>query len=370
MFFLLVLSNFILNFARNKLLLPMKQCQICSVCYKMIIFIVFLVFAFSVQNQAQVLSREANSYLAGDWLDKIHVSFHEDKVGSKYIWTIVPLDNPKSFVDRYVEVGDSLLYLHQGIRTYFSLTDNEIYLLGYETNQYRVHYFYPEVYLNFSFMPESVIEGNFEGIGIYCDKLPFKLIGHYKTSVEKQGCIITESGDTIHQVMLIHTRKTNRMLSLEGNKCLSPFIEDEFRWYASGIRYPVMYCNVLSLNERVEPLSGIVEYYPQQVQELSNGVSKNVRNSDPISNQIDGKFSYNACLIGSSIQIKCNLRRKTSLTVLLTDTKGCLYKTITQNNLFGEGYEFKLDCSTLPYGQYVLYMVTNEQTFTKNFFIK
>lgn len=112
----------------------MKQCQICSVCYKMIIFIVFLVFAFSVQNQAQVLSRESNSYLAGDWLDKIHVSFHEDKVGSKYIWTIVPLDNPKSFVDRYVEVGDSLLYLHQGIRTYFSLTDNEIYLLGYETN--------------------------------------------------------------------------------------------------------------------------------------------------------------------------------------------------------------------------------------------
>lgn len=40
------------------------------------------------QVNGQSLSLLANSYRDGDWLDKVQVSFNEQVVGEKYVWTI------------------------------------------------------------------------------------------------------------------------------------------------------------------------------------------------------------------------------------------------------------------------------------------
>lgn len=342
---------------------------------KRFLLLISLVLILFVKSQAQVLNQESHSYLAGDWLDKAQVSFREDEVGSIYIWTIEPLDDSKSFSDRYIEEGDSLLYLHQGTRTYFSQKAQDIYLTGYETNQYKVHYSVPEVYLRFPFMQGCILEGDYEGTGMYCDKMAFIQKGHYVTNVEKQGCIVTESGDTIRQVMLLHTHKNHQLFSLDDNKCLTTFYEDEFRWYASGCRYPVMYRKDLSLKgdaESVKSVSGTAEFYPQQVQydvQVGGNILKD-GTGNPKSMSSPTKFKYDASLVGSTIHVKYGLRQASTLQLLLTDVKGCLYKTMVQDNLPGEDYTVEIDCSGFPHGQYILFIYADGQTFTDNFLIK
>ena len=350
----------------------MRRKQISCNYNKRLLLLISLVLIFWGESQAQVLIRESNSYLAGDWLDKVQVSFREDKVGSIYIWTIESLDDSKSFSDKYIEEGDSLLYLHQGTRTYFSQEAQDIYLTGCETNQYKVHYSVPEVYLRFPFMQGSILEGDYEGTGMYCDKLPFRQKGHYVTNIEKQGYIVTESGDTIRQVMLLHSHKDNQLFSLDDNTSLTTFCEDEFRWYAYGCRYPVMYRKNLSLKGYTESVSGTAEFYPQQVQsdaQASRGILED-GTGNPKSMSSPANFRYDASLVGSTIHVRYGLKQTSTLKILLTDVKGCLYKTMVQNNQPGEDYTVEIDCSGYPHGQYILNINVDGQTFTDKFLIK
>ena len=341
-------------------------------CNKGIPLLVFLLLVFCGKSQAQVLSYDSNSFLLGDWLDKTQVLLHEERDGSKYTWTIVSLDDSKNFVDRYVEDGDSLINICHGVRTYFSQSAQAIHVLGYEANQYKIHYSKPEIYLYFPFTHESVVEGDFEGSGIYCDRLPFMQKGHYVTSVEKQGRIVNELGDTIRHVMLLHTHKYNRLLSLDGEKCLSAFGEDEYRWYAPGCRYPVMYRKILSSTDASEDLDGMAEYLPMQVWTNVKTGERLLETEDvgPVGSQSPVNFSYEASMVGSSIVVKYGLSQESHFKAILTDSKGCLYQSLVQSNPSGEGYTFKMNCAGFPYGQYVLYIYVDGQTFTKNFLIK
>lgn len=353
----------------------MRRKQISCNYNKRLLLLISLVLIFWGESQAQVLIRESNSYLSDDWLDKVQVSFREDKVGSIYIWTIESLDDSKSFSDKYIEEGDSLLYLHQGTRTYFSQKAQDVYLTGCETNQYKVHYSVPEVYLRFPFMQGSILEGDFEGMGMYCDKLAFIQKGHYLTNAEKEGCIVTESGDTILQVMLLHTHKNHQLFALNDNKCLTTFCEDEFRWYTSGCRYPVMYRKDLSLKgdaESVKSVSGTADFYPQQVQydvQVGGEILKD-GTGNPKSMSSPANFRYDASLVGSTIHVRYGLKQTSTLKILLTDVKGCLYKTMVQNNQPGEDYTVEIDCSGYPHGQYILNINVDGQTFTDKFLIK
>lgn len=336
----------------------------------------FLLTIFTIigtcQFQAQVITKAGNSFVIVDWLDKVVVSFHEDQVGKMYVWSTERVPHLKNLRDKFVLENDTLCCVQQGVRTYFVQDNLEIKLIGYESNQYKVHYSIPETYLQFPMFCGSVFEGEFKGVGSYCDKMQFTYMGHFKTNLEKYGCIVQESGDTIHNVRMIHTIRKNQLVTNEKQDSSSYFYEEESRWYADGFRYPVMVSRTISAKELPQKLAGQAYLYIFQEYEKASAYGSLLKETDIVQKAKTIKmqdFCYEAKLDGSTINVAYKLNRKATLYALLTDSKGCLYKTVTQPSPPGETCSFKMDCSMLPRGQYVLFLNVNNNRTSKNFFI-
>lgn len=71
------------------------------------------------QVNGQSLSLLANSYRDGDWLDKVQVSFNEQVVGEKYVWTIAKVKDKSLPPDSYRILNDTVCCTRRGVRTYF-----------------------------------------------------------------------------------------------------------------------------------------------------------------------------------------------------------------------------------------------------------
>ena len=332
-------------------------------------------FSFSGTNtQAQILTRELNAYIAGDWLDKNLASFQERANGDNYIWTVKSISKKDTQCEKYEAQNDTVCFKQQGKITYFLQDNQSIKILGYESCLYKIQYSNPEVYLSFPMMEGDSIEGDFSGEGTYCDKMQIAHSGHYRTTLEKTGNILLEPGDTIRHVHLVHTKRKNFVSLSDSLRLPSVFYDDILRWYADGYRYPVMFCRVVSTKPTDDILEGKAYLYPLQNPENINGIdsyANTLNSADSKSGRArQPMYNYDAKLVGKIISVKYSLAQQATLKALLTDSKGCLYQTVVQSNKPGEDYSFHMNCSALPHGQYVLYINVNNQTQSQNFFIK
>lgn len=334
-----------------------------------------MLLGLSVANaQAQILTRASNGYVAGDWLDKALVYFQEKADGENYIWTVEsPLGN-NAQCEKYEVLNDTIFYRQQGKITRFAQDNQSVKILGYESNLYKIQYDIPEVHLCFPMLESDSIEGDFSGKGTYCDKMQIAHSGHYKTSLEKTGNIVLESGDTIYHVHLVHTKRKNFVSLSDSLRLPSVFYDDILRWYADGYRYPIMCCRVASPKSTGDISEGKAYFYPLQNPENINSIdnyAKTFNNAESKSNiVIQPMYGYDAKLVGKTISVKYSLAQQATLKALLTDSKGCLYQTVVQSNEPGKDYSFRMNCSALPHGQYVLYVNVNNQTQSQNFFIR
>lgn len=363
--------NFICLQSINNLLLLMVSSYYHSIPCKWIILLILFQFGLSSHTKGQMLTKEVNSFRVGDWVDKVRVEYHEQFDGNRYVWTIDKLEDNARQSDSYKLLKDTICCVRKGVRTYFSQDEHKIGILGYESNLFSVKYKNPEVYVRFPMSKGSVIDGNFAGEGTYCDKVWLRHIGTYHTEVLKNGCIVTELGDTIANVLLLATQRSNMVYydSFQVNSGKSTrFKEIIYRWYAEGYRYPVMYSrkvyNDLFDEEKSEAPT---YYYPLQYKEDISSL----QGAEYIDKDRTGSgksFSYRASMIGNVINVEYVLSFRTTVKGLLVDSKGCLYKTFSQSHDAGS-YSFSMNCSGLPMGQYVLYLEANGEKYTQNFLI-
>jgi len=339
-------------------------------CKWIFLFIAMFFSVYLEQVNGQSLSSQANSYRDGDWLDKVQVSYKEQVVGEKYVWSVTKVKDKAFRPDTYCIFNDTVCYTRQGVRTYFSQNALDVSILGYESNLFLVKYEEPEIYLHFPMAVGSVVNGNFSGSGMYCDKIQLRHTGSYHTEALKKGCLVTEDGDTINNVLLVYTKRSNH-ISLDSLQYSqnSVFYEQVFRWYADGYRYPIMFRRSVSVNSKYDDntTTSVTYLYPHQCKEnLDVFGGKTIKKEN--ANSLQEEFSYQAMLSGRTIEIECHLTSSMTVKALLVDSKGCLCKSVSKNCI--DGSCFYVDCNSLPMGQYVLYLEVNGKKYSKNFLIK
>lgn len=343
-----------------------------SISCKWIILLILFQFGLSSQTKGQMLTKEVNSFRIGDWVDKVQVEYHEQSDGNRYVWTIDKLEDNARQSDSYKLLKDTICCVRKGVRTYFSQDEHKIDILGYESNLFSVKYKQPEVYVRFPMSKGSVIDGNFAGEGTYCDKVWLRHIGTYHTEVLKNGCIVTELGDTIDNVLLLATQRDNLVfydsLQVDSGK-VTRFKEMIFRWYAEGYRYPVMYSRKVYhdlLDE--EKSEAPTYYYPLQHKEVCSSL-QDAESRDKDKGTLKENFSYHASMKGNVISVEYVSSCRTTVKGLLVDSKGCLCKMVSQTHESGNSYSFSINCSGLPMGQYILYIEANGEKYAENFLL-
>lgn len=88
-------------------------------CKWIYLFISILLGGCLEQVNGQSLSLLANSYRDGDWLDKVQVSFNEQVVGEKYVWTIAKVKDKSLPPDSYRILNDTVCCTRRGGKNIF-----------------------------------------------------------------------------------------------------------------------------------------------------------------------------------------------------------------------------------------------------------
>lgn len=303
-------------------------------------------------------------------------------------------------------------------RYYYKQSADSIILCGWENNLVKVEYDRPELQLVTPLTYGMRHEGLFHGSMVYCERMFFRIFGSYSAGVDATGSIILPSGDTLRHVSRIHIHRhtiEQHFPHIATEKDLRQYIDsispytsdsilrhltadrniketDTYRWYAAGYRYPIL--EVTTANGAGNRQSVTSYYFPPEEQEgLDDADNETIRQqiaaglygrgTDYASNGYHNSGNshdsstpatpFNNVSIqthGSTISISYDLTTPATVTAMVCDISGMVYRQTTQNGVTEVSNQLSVDCSGLRHGEYVLYLNTNGAVHSQNVSIK
>lgn len=246
-------------------------------------------------SRAQVtVNRECNLFRAGDVTIKKQIKYENlGRNGNSVLWDLgnvevinnkyrVSYKEQKAFSSRMTEI-------QHGTRYYHDVRNDSVLQIGFENNTTLMDYDLPEITMKYPMQYGDSISGIFHGRGLYCDKAAIRIFGTYKTAADALGTLILPDGDTLRNVLRIHTERIMSDLyypvdSLENivfgkyfsvdsinkylNYGLNVYKTDIYKWYAPACRYPVLETVRTGGDEMGNPVIGTAFYYSPSDQEI------------------------------------------------------------------------------------------------------
>ena len=375
------------------------------------IIISLLLLACQSLSAQHILNHEANAPHVGDRLKPLHVELPKDAFDEEqHLWDFSRMQSLEANSrQRYVMTGDSAQQraarIENGQRTYYNIKGDSLLITGRESRLTKVMYDEPELFLRFPMQLGDSVEGYFHGRGTYCNRVALRNYGRYYTKVVEQGSMILPEGDTLRNVLLVHTER------IEGEQYHPDFHHDSLsvyttdsvmtclrtdsvlaithidRWYAPGFRYPVLERRQEYIEERTEnsaedpaeePSDIALYNAPYTQQELEDeynaalrdmlasnssgtngGISATHANDSNNGSPID---NVNVSVSGKTVSISFDMTADTTVKALVCNVLGVVYRQESQTGHAGEHYEMQVYCGGLSAGNYVLHLQVNGKT--------
>lgn len=230
------------------------------------VFLIVLLMHGHLSRAQVTVNRECNLFRAGDVTLKKQIKYENlGRNGKSVLWDLgnievlndkyrVSFKEQEAFPSRMTEI-------QHGTRYYYDVRNDSVLQIGFENNTTLMNYDYPEITVKYPMQYGDSISGIFHGRGLYCDKAAIRMFGTYKTSTDAFGTLILPDGDTLRNVLRVHTERIMSNLyypvdSLENitfGRCFSAdsinkyldcglnvYKTDIYRWYAPACRYPVV----------------------------------------------------------------------------------------------------------------------------------
>ena len=342
---------------------------------------------------------QSNRYRSYDVLEKKQVTAKGFDLNSKKgIWSLEDAEfSEGSYNAEYSTETDTLMAVERGDRTYYNQDRGLVSIIGSENFMELISYDMPETWLQFPMQVGDSVCGYFNGSGPYCERFFMRRYGTYKTKADATGKLVLPQGDTLRNVLRLHTERYVGTITvpIDTMLCKIPAFtvdsiirllapdkvrEDVYRWYAEGYRYPVLEAKTLSYRDSL--LTEEMYYCPPDMQRTLANDEENERirtrlakeeqarwlasspdeNSNPKSRGKNG-FTYNLPQDDNSDQVTINYSTDhvTKMTALVTNALGYVYRRADHSCSVGNG-QTTIDCSGLRKGQYIIYIhVDGEQ---------
>ena len=360
------------------------------------IIISLMTMAIQAQN---VLTKATNGYIGTGR----HMVQQVRCVGSQNDSRCWDFSNLESVTPKYtvwhVDKEDSLLQtlvIERGTRYTYCMKGDSLLISGYRSRLSEICYDEQEAYLLFPMTVGDSIQGIFHGRGTYGDKMAMRHYGDYKTKADAIGTILLPDNDSIQNVLKVHTDRliSNSYYPITQLDSLAPYTADSVamylqtdtaiirasidRWYAPGYRYPVIETRKIVEGNEDSQLSQTI-YYPKDQQEtdcpdddenvkiralLAEEEKQNNIGNDSKQNSSDSSWKINNIKVnvsGATVNISYDLLADASVTALVCDVSGIVYRQQSQTGRAGESCQMTILCDGLRHGQYVLCLNVNGQ---------
>jgi hypothetical protein len=214
----------------------------------------------SIVQAQYVLKENLNIPRIGDGIIKQQVEFKgAGRVGENVIWNF---SNLELLGDNYgliylpplqlssgdylmgndtFNTSENLLMCHEYKTNYFyEIRDSILFLLGHQNSMDIMKHLTPVPYLKFPMYYGEKLEYNTRSKDIFSKNTPLFIRGYFTMDADAYGILILPTGDTLKQVLRIHTIHKQLSDSVkEMNYIHVNTITENYRWYARGLRYPV-----------------------------------------------------------------------------------------------------------------------------------
>lgn len=360
-------------------------------------------FLISFESYAQnMLSKKYNQIRVDDVLQgRVFDIDLQNQYGKGCVWNLTDAKiTNKQYRVSFVQRKDSVNpigVLCKSTKYYFSeLTQDTVFLVGLENNLRNCSLFKKLPVLCFPFCYSDSISSFFYGCGKYCDKLNLEVFGKNMMKADAEGSLILPNGTSLSHVLQLHTKTymSIRKSPLDSLVVLNHSISDDsiayymnqdssmvcydvITLYAQGFRYPILRKET-SRNLEWKDGKNICEvvFFDPAEQNLMawDEDNKEIRQS-LFHEQIEAKeqassISYRAALRKekSSIEIEYSMNKNGSVSFLLSDIGGIVYRRKTQNVAMDERQTIELNYGGLPIqGQLILYIVVDGERWVEKF---
>jgi hypothetical protein len=337
----------------------------------------------------QQLNQQTNHYRSGDMLEKKQVAVKDFCLNANNgVWSLEDADiSKKSYQTEYTTETDTIMMLEQGCRTYYNIGNGAVSIIGSENPQELISYDMPETWLKFPMHQGDSISGYFNGTGKYCDHLFIRHFGTYMTSADAVGKLVLPEGDTLRNVIRLHTERYVGMIVTPVDTMRSEIPvftvdsiiahmipdtakirEDVYRWYAEGYRYPVLEAKTISIGN--EKLSEEIYYCPPEEQtalydEENKQERERQKADEQRANSPDASRSpisrSDVTVNGQTVSVSFDLQEEATVKGLICTISGVVQHQQSQHFSAGTGCQLEFNCSNLRKGEYVLYLNVNDQ---------
>ena len=230
--------------------------------------LLFFMLIPSVLLGQNVLSLSCHKLRPGDQLQKQQVVYKSPgETGVHQLWDFSQMESvDEDYRLKYISINagtDTVAGVEHRTMYYYYLRGDSLFLSGYENPTTLVKYRKPEVLLVFPFPYGQTFTDYFEGLGNYCGRLGIHIEGKSVVTADALGVMMLPEGDTLRQVLRVHTKKSiiERSVPMDSLAYLRidtlSFVLNQdsidyhlsndsvhwelntWRWYAKGYRYPV-----------------------------------------------------------------------------------------------------------------------------------
>ena len=371
---------------------------------KNVVNIIALALICTIANAQNISS--SHQVRVNDEVKKQQVEYAAvDSTGQNMVWDLSEVELPKWTLTADYTAEDSrkgvVIGTERGTRNYYRSEPAALLLTGFENNLLKVEYDQPELLLRMPLVYGDHYEGQFHGTSVYCEKVFSRTFGTYRVVVDGTGSMLLPSGDTLRHVSRVRSTKLisarffpevqrERMLKTYVDSIKFPadsirfgVVNDSlvietntYRWYAAGYRYPVL--EVIATGYKGEKPWTTEAFYcsPEVQQQIDDSENEQARrllankdatggtddrtSADDGQNSLDNILHYLTVTVsGSVVTIGYTLLQDATVTALVSDVSGIVYRQQSQTGQTGESYEMSIPCAGLRRGQYVLYLNVN-----------
>ena len=372
--------------------------------------ILILLFAVCITTSGQQINQTNNRYRGNDVLEKKLVKVQGFDLNSKRgVWSLEEAKlSEETYNAEYSTETDTLMAVERNNRTYFSQDRGAVSIIGSENFMEMMSYDMPETWLQFPMQVGDSVAGYFNASGPYCERFFMRRYGTYKTKADALGKLVLPQGDTLRNVIRLHTERYVGTITVPIDTMLSRIPaftvdsivqhlapdtakvrEDEYRWYAEGYRYPILEAKTLSYCDSM--LTAEMYYYPPEMQrtlaydEENEAVRERLVKEDAAArarsldddysrrskNCGNEGFAYNLSLNDGSnlVTIHYDIDHNTKMTALVANTLGYVYRRVDHHCDSGNG-QATIDCNGLRKGQYILYINVDGEQYAEKVNLK
>ena len=339
---------------------------------------------YSAQGQA-IIDSTTNYPRSGDEIIRHRLkSLDPGDQGEHVLWDFSDLSEveEKEVVEFFCDSNSTMIRLEPDRMVKTTILRDSLLYTGYETPLIYMHYSEPALLLTYPFAYRNLVEESYKGEGTYCMKQRIEESGTFVSEVDAYGSIILSEGDTLRNVVRLHTTRissvgmstiNNANQNNDTGKRIQE-IEECHQWYARGYRYPVFESICLTSYDELEPVASEQRAFrclPKDQEIEEDKVNKTLLTEDSLSQVAETDIiHYSIDFDGHTLSLDYKLDEDACVNVLICDRMGVLYHRRILEGTEGERYKDTFDCTALRKGEYVLYINVNAKIYNEKFIVR